>query len=363
MTHPTLLGQPTGRSRWLIAGTLSLLTALTQAQTPSAPEVAVVRAQPLSVAAGYALDAVVQPVRQTVVSAQTGGRVARLAIQAGQRVQAGQLLALIDPAEAQTGVQRSQAALAQAQAEWHNAQAQHQRTQDLQRKGFVSAAALDTASAQLKAAQAGAEQAQAGVRLSALAQGHTRVLAPFAGWVQATHTEQGALALPGTPLVTVYAPQPLRAVVQVPVSRLAHTQPQATRVLISAADGTAQWVKPTQVSQVPAADMVTQTQEWRLELPASASAALVPGQPVQVRFDDAEVRAPRLVVPAQAVLRRGELTAVYVVTPGGFSLRAVRLGEDLGASGVEVLAGLMPGDAVALDPLRAGLSGAKPKAQ
>jgi hypothetical protein len=68
-----------------------------------------------------------------------------------------------------------------------------------------------------------------------------------------------------------------------------------------------------------------------------------------------------LLVPASAVLRRGELTAVYVASPhNGFVLKAVRLGADHGAAGIEIVAGLRPDDLVALDPVRAGLAGARP---
>jgi hypothetical protein len=53
---------------------------------------------------------------------------------------------------------------------------------------------------------------------------------------------------------------------------------------------------------------------------------------------------------------------VYVVSGQGFSLRAVRLGVDHGADGVEVLAGLLENERVALDPVKAGLAGAQPVA-
>jgi hypothetical protein len=59
------------------------------------------------------------------------------------------------------------------------------------------------------------------------------------------------------------------------------------------------------------------------------------------------------------VLRRGELTAVYVVSGQGFALKAIRLGAEHGTQGVEVLAGLSDTDRVALDPVRAGLAGAQ----
>jgi hypothetical protein len=87
---------------------------------------------------------------------------------------------------------------------------------------------------------------------------------------------------------------------------------------------------------------------------------------VRVHFAGASVAAasrvgpPTLRIPATAVLRRGELTAVYVVQGQGFSLRTVRLGPDRGEAGVEVVAGLRDGERIAVDALKAGLSGATP---
>jgi multidrug efflux pump subunit AcrA (membrane-fusion protein) len=125
-------------------------------------------------------------------------------------------------------------------------------------------------------------------------------------------------------------------------------------------DGSARWIKPVAVSSVPTADPVSQTTEWRLELPTDAAKTLLPGQQVRVRFTGGQ--ASQMVVPASAVLRRGELTAVYVVSGKGFALKAIRLGADHGLEGVEVVAGLMAGDRVALDPVKAGLAGAQPAA-
>jgi multidrug efflux pump subunit AcrA (membrane-fusion protein) len=111
------------------------------------------------------------------------------------------------------------------------------------------------------------------------------------------------------------------------------------------------------ISTVPTADPVSQTIEWRLELSAEAAKNLLPGQQVRVRF--AGGQAERMLVPGRAVLRRGELTAVYVASGTGFVLKAVRLGADHGAEGVEVVAGLSAGDRVALEPVKAGLAGAQ----
>jgi hypothetical protein len=172
--------------------------------------------------------------------------------------------------------------------------------------------------------------------------------------------------MPGTPVLTVYAPQPIRAVVHVPASLQTLAQ-QAQRVEVQL-PGTSQWVLPAGKTSLPAADPVSQTVEWRLDLSAADGASQVPGRQVRVRFvgGTAQPDNQRLVVPESALLRRGELTGVYVVAtrgegqPDGFALRAVRTGASHGATGVEVLAGLKAGDRIALDPVRAGLSGAQP---
>lgn len=345
-------------ARWLwmlvAAATVAMPTA--RAQSGVAVPVASVRSQ--SVGQGFELDGVVQAVKQSIISAQVPGRVTALLVKAGDKVRAGQLLASIDDREAQSGVQRSQAQVAQAQAELQNAQANFKRTQELRAQGFISAAALDTAQAQLKATQAARDQASAGGKQAGLAQAFTRVNAPFDALVLQTQAEVGTLAMPGTPLLTLYAPAPLRAVVQVPVSR-ARTLATGTQVEVQlpAPDGAWVWVRPSASRAVPGADPVSQTIEWRLDLPTSAAASVTVGQQVRVRF--AAGQSQRLVVPASAVLRRGELTAVYVAKDKGFALKAVRLGADHGAQGVEVLAGLIAGDQVALDPVRAGLNGAQ----
>jgi RND family efflux transporter MFP subunit len=302
-------------------------------------------------------------VRQTVLSAQASGRIAQLSAKAGDRVKAGQVLAVIDDWATQAGV-------AQADAQLVNAKAQFERTRDLRAQGFVAQAALDTAQSQLKAAQAGMAAARAGQTQSSLAQGFTRLTAPYDGWVLQTHVEAGALAMPGMPVLTVYAPQPIRAVVYVPASQQALAQ-NAQRIEVRL-PGTERWVRPASSASLPAADPVSQTVEWRLDLSAADGAHQVPGRQVQVLFVGSGEQQ-RLVVPEAVLVRRGELTAVYVVIargegqPDGFSLRAVRTGAGRtgagrGDAGLEVLAGLKAGERVALDPVRAGLRNAVPAA-
>ncbi len=324
------------------------------------------------------LDGHLEPLRQATVAAQIAGNVVQLAVKAGDRVRAGQLLARVDERDTQAGLQRSEAALAQAEAHARNARTHLERTRELRVQGFVSQAALDAAETDARAAQAGVLQAQSGRTQAQLARGYAQLTAPFEGIVLATHLDMGDLAAPGRPVVTVYAPGALRAVAQVPASRLALAR-SARQLEVELPDG--RRVQPTRVVELAVADPVSQTVEWRLDLPAVRDTAWRPGSAVRVHFLGASGTAPGSAslpgtasaaaahapaagpwrVPASAVLRRGELTAVYVAQEQAFALRAVRLGADLGAAGIEVVAGLRAGERIATDALRAGLAGATPQ--
>lgn len=348
---------PSWPHRWLAPFTLAC--ALGSAWSAPPVRVAVVTAGPQAVSTGVEIDGVVEPLKQSLVSSQASGRVSALVVKAGDFVKAGQLLATVDDRETQTGVQRSQAQLVQSDSALRNAQLSLARTRDLQAKGFVSQAALDTAELQFKAAQAGRDQAGAGARQSALSQEFTRVTAPYDGYVSDTLVQAGDLAVPGKPLLSMYAPTAYRVVVHVGVSQLASTR-AATQVEVQHATASGvEWVKPMGQQLLPAADALSQTLQWRIDLPNLAGSPWVPGQQVRVRFVGGA--AQRITLPASAVLRRGELTAVYVAGGPGFVMRVVRLGGRVGQGQVEVLAGLAPQDRVALDPVQAGLLGAQPE--
>jgi RND family efflux transporter MFP subunit len=312
----------------------------------------------------FELDGTVQALRQATVAAQISGNVLALAVKAGERVKAGQMLARIDDRDASVGLARTEAGVSQADAEWRNARLAAERNRDLRGEGFVSQAAVDQAETQLKAAQAGLQQAQGARSQAALARGFAAVTAPFDGVVLATLLDAGDLASPGRPVATLYAPGAMRAVVQVPASRATVARQATLRQVRLPGEGA--WVTPLRSAELPVTDPVAQTTEWRLDLPATA--AVLPGQSVTVRFagatSQAGDRSASLTVPASAVLRRGELEAVYLAQGEHFVLRAVRLGSPRsaaqGAAGIEVLAGLKPGDVVALDAVRAGLADATP---
>jgi hypothetical protein len=112
-------------------------------------------------------------------------------------------------------------------------------------------------------------------------------------------------------------------------------------------------VSATKVTVIPLADTRTHTTRVRLDLPATE--AVLPGQFARVHFVTGTIRA--IAVPAAALLRRGEVTAVYVIDGQGRpQLRQVRTGEVVGDGQVEILAGLAGGERIAQNPVQAGMT-------
>lgn len=346
----------------LIGAALWVASAQAPAQrAPAGPQVPVVVAEVTQIGQGSDWDGVLQPVRQSTLAAQTQARVLAVKVRAGDRVRAGQLLVSLDNREAAAGVAQASAQEAQVQAALDDARATHARSKRLFAQGFISQAAMDGADAQLRQAEAQRAQAGAGSTLRQVASTYSSLVAPYDGVVTAVHVEQGELAAPGRPLIELHGSERLHAVVFVPASAALRLGPQpGVTVLLPAQPGDApRHLERLAATVVPAADPASATVELRVDLPGDESRRLLPGQRIKVRtFGAAEAL---LTVPRAAVLTRGELQAAYVVAEGKFVLRALRLGRELGER-VEVLAGLRPGERVALEPVRAGLANAVPAA-
>ena len=297
-------------------------------------------------------EAVMEAVRQSTVSAQIAGRVVDLRFDVGDYVNKGDVILRIDERSAARALEASEAQVLEAQAALANARANHERSKQLLAQKFISQAALDQAEAAYKAAQARVGALVAGAGAAATERSFATVVAPYSGIVSARHIELGEMATPGRPLMTGFDPSTLRVVATVPQAQVAAIQAGGKARIEVPSLG--RWVDVKAMTIVPTADPRTHTTRIRLELPAEVR-GVYPGVYARVHFVIG--RAPRLLVPRAAVLRRSEVTAVYVVDEQGRArLRQIRLGNAGDEASVEVLAGLKPGERVALEPIKAGMA-------
>ncbi len=303
----------------------------------------------------YSTEATVEAVKQSTVAAQVSGRVSAVNFDVGDTVKAGSVIVRLSAGELGAAVAGSQAQVAQAQASLSSARANYERQQQLFQQKFISKAALDRATAEYRSAEAAARAARAGVGQTAALSSYTTVTAPFSGVVSARHVEIGESVTAGTPLMTGFDPKDMRVVASIPQSRLAEVK-AAPRVMIEI-PARNQWIDAAGITVLPSADEATHTVKVRIDLPANLQ-GVIPGLYTRAHFSMGGAR--KLTVPASAIVRRSEVTAVYVVTRDRVSLRQVRLGTPGAGGQVEVLAGLNPGDTIALEPVKAGIYAKRP---
>jgi membrane fusion protein, multidrug efflux system len=305
-----------------------------------------------------ALDAVVEATRQTALSAQVAGAVTALHVKAGDRVRAGQALLRLDARAAQQGVTGTQAQVESAQAALKVATQELERQQRLLEKKYISQAAYDRARAQADAAQAQLKAAQAQTQVAQTQSGFYAVNAPYDGIVSEVQVSLGDMAMPGRPLVTVYDPKAMRISAAVPQALLASGREvqKNIRFELPGVPALSAPQQPQSVQWMPSIDAASHTGQLRIPLPASVD-GLVPGLfarvwlPIEAK---AKQDAQRVYVPAGAVVRRVEMTGVYVVDAAGKThLRQVRLGQSSGDQ-VEILTGLRKGEKIALEPQMVG---------
>lgn len=297
-----------------------------------------------------AYDGVVEALRQTTIAAQVSGAVVELNVKAGDRVAAGQMLLRLDARAAEQNAQASAAQARGARATLEVAAKAFERQKQLAAERFISAAALDSAEAEYKAAQAQAAAQLAQASAASTQSGFYVVRAPYAGVVSEVPVALGDMAMPGRALLTVYDPAALRVAAAVPQSAAATSgDGSAVRVEIpSVREASQRMQTPQSVQLLPAADAATHTVTLRANL-TPGLAGLVPGQFARLWLPTAADARANTWVPAGAVVRRAEMTGLYVLdTKGRPLLRQVRLGRSEGGR-VEVLSGLAAGEKVAED--------------
>lgn len=296
--------------------------------------VVVVKRHPVDLT--FPAESLVEAVHQATVGTQVAGRVLEVKADAGEIVEKGEVLMRIDAREAEESARA-------ASVQYGNARVTYERTKSLVAEKFMSSAALDKARADLDSASA--NYAAAGA-----AQSHATIVSPINGIVARRHAELGDMATPGKPLFTIYEPGGLRVTASVPQYRLKDMRGVRTARVEFPELG--KWVTATAVNLLPTADATTHVAQVRVTLPAVPEA--MPGMFARVHFVVGQ--AEKLTVPATAVVRRGEVTAVYVQADGKRPrLRQLRLGDAVGQGEIVVLAGLRGGDKVVIDPVRAGI--------
>jgi len=294
------------------------------------------------------LDGTVEAVNQATMSAQTAGRIAAVFFDVDDYVAAGEAIVQFTDVEQQAALKQAKAALAEAEARSNQAADEFARVSGLFDSGSASKREYDQALAARDAASARVTAAQSAVVSAEQQVEYTLVRAPYAGIVTERHVEVGETVGVGQPLMSGLSLESLRVVVDLPQQVAAQVREYRSAFVLSA-EGR---VEATSVVIFPYAHSASNTFRVRLDLPAGQF-SLYPGMFVKVAFVVGQ--SQRLLVPSNALMRRSEVTGVYVVDEQlRIRMRQVRIGATFGDR-TEILAGLHAGERVAEDPVKAGI--------
>ena len=295
--------------------------------------------------ASHEYAAEVRPRIESRLSFRVSGKLLNRAVNLGDTVKAGQVLARIDAQDLKLAEAAATAAVAAARTNRDQAGADYKRFVDLQRQGFISTAELERRDSAFKAAQAQLEQAKAQADVQGNQSAYAQLVADGAGVVTGISAEPGQVLAAGTPVVSVALDGPRDVVFSVPEDQIARVkaaagQPGALKVRLWGDNQT----HPLTLREVSAAaDPVTRTflikaDAGRLDVRLGQSATVVldlPSRPGVIKL------------PLAAVLQQAGNTSVWVLDGASMTVKpvAVQVG---GAEGNEVVisGGLNPGQEV-----------------
>lgn len=297
-----------------------------------------------SLASVLPVDGTVRAREQASLSTRMMARITSVEAEVGDRVSSGQVLVRLGTDDVAANRARAEAAVRVAEAARDEAARHVARMDTLYAQDAVPLVQRDQARLGLVQAESQVAMAQASLQEVETASRYAALRAPFAGTVVSRTAAVGDLAAPGMPLMGVAADGPREVVLGVP-PEVARSLSPGDEITVRSESAGRTVAKVRAIAS--GADPQTRTVEVLADLPADwptgvSVTALVP-----------EGTREGIAIPESAVVRRGQLTGVHVVTEQGEVLRWIRLGRRLeageeGEARYEVLSGLEPGERIGL---------------
>ncbi len=277
------------------------------------------------------------------ISTKMMGRILKLYVSEGTPIKKGQLLLEVDAAEALSVYKQSEAGLSAAITASENANRDLERFRRLYEQRAVTRHQLEQMEAMAASMNAQREQAKANLEMSKTLLSYGKIYSPIDGVVTKKFMEEGNLAAPGMPIITIENPDKLEILVEVPEEKASKIKVSSTAKLFKS--NSDDYIESKIVAVVPTADLYTKTSTIKIEVPKGEFKA---GQFVTVRFDD--LSKEFISVPKEALVKEGQLELLFVRNSDKtVSLRIVKSGRSEGKE-IQILSGVNEKEEVVVSP-------------
>jgi RND family efflux transporter MFP subunit len=282
---------------------------------------------------------IIQPRREIKIYPEvSGGRIVDTAVEVGEVISMGQVIAKLDSRSLRNGLERATAAVEAAIQEEGAAEAAIDRARRLASNGAVSKESVETLEASASRSKSTLLDAQAQKRDAEMELAKSEVVATVAGTVMSVDQRQGEVAQAGAALVTIAVDGEFEAVALVPERWIAELAPgNVVAVSFEGGERTTGTVRLVD----PSVDPETHMGKVYVSLPRRAG--IKKGMFVRVSVETAVKQA--LWVPAKSVAWRTDGAKVFLFADGVVREIPVKAGEE--ADGlVPVDGGLVAGELV-----------------
>ncbi|MBS1742078.1 MAG: efflux RND transporter periplasmic adaptor subunit [Bacteroidetes bacterium] len=275
------------------------------------------------------------------ISTRVMGRINRIFVKTGDKVSKGQLLATISDDDIRARRAQTEAMIAESEAAFANAKKDYDRFEALYKQQSATAKELDNVTLQYNAAKARVEAAKQMRSEVNASLSYSSLVAPFSGVVTQKLSEEGSLANPGMPILTVEQSGILQVSATVSESDIAAVHLNDVAQLEIKSTGKTFEGKIIQLN--PSAQFTGGQYIIKVSIPESAKPDLFAGMFVNVKIplkDTVQTQSGSVTVPLSAIVNRDELTGIYTVSSSNTALlRWVRLGR-IYSDRAEVVSGL-----------------------
>ncbi|MDH7478794.1 MAG: efflux RND transporter periplasmic adaptor subunit [Syntrophomonadaceae bacterium] len=280
--------------------------------------------------------------QEAMLTPKIGGKVASVPVSPGDLVKKGQVIVQLEATDASAQLQQYEATLAMAQASYEEACLNLERMERLFAQGAASQQALDAARFGASKSAASVKQAQANVTYWRNQLANMSITAPFDGLVGFVKADIGETVGPSAPVASVVDLDTMVVECSVSESEINQVKPGAG-IKVRVAAVSSQPFDGVVTSVAPAADPQSRAFPVKVEV-GNPEHLLKSGMFAEIDLVSAG-KTDALVIPKEAVVDKGEIKVVYLVSNNLAQERKVSLGIS-GGSLVEITGGLQEGDRV-----------------